>query len=221
MSSEIRQAPCEAGTRLVTTSLSDQEVSSGHRRGVACCITRCPRPPDHELHGAQIFVNVSARNKFATPQVLWLEGNQVPEWCSEFGDAVRVVVGTFKGVTSPLVPVEPFTFLDMQLQGRISFSIEHDQVGIVYVVSGQVTVTTDSDDRMLMREQALIIRGTGGQVSFKSAGRAQLLFLSGAGIRDSVVVDGPFIMNDLEQVRDAARRYREGEMGNLLFPPAG
>jgi len=40
-------------------------------------------------------------------------------------------------------------------------------------------------------------------------------FLSGAEIREPVVVDGPFIMNDRSQIDAVAARYRAGAMGAL------
>lgn len=33
-----------------------------------------------------------------------LNGDEVPEWRSGVGDRMRVVVGSFKGLASPLVP---------------------------------------------------------------------------------------------------------------------
>jgi hypothetical protein len=75
-----------------------------------------PAVPGRELHGIQIFVNVSSKNKFTAPQVLHLETGEVPEWRSDAGDRVRVVVGSFDGVFSPLVPAEPFILLDVKLR---------------------------------------------------------------------------------------------------------
>jgi hypothetical protein len=67
-----------------------------------------PAENDRELHGLHIIVNLSARNKLAPPKVLRLEGHDVPEWRNAAGDRVRVAVGAFEGVFSPIVPVEPF-----------------------------------------------------------------------------------------------------------------
>ncbi|MDW4800158.1 pirin family protein, partial [Escherichia coli] len=66
---------------------------------------------DRELHGLQLFVNLSAKNKLVEPRMLRLQGGDVPEWHGEDGDRVRIVVGAYDGRLSPLVPVEPFTFL--------------------------------------------------------------------------------------------------------------
>jgi len=52
-------------------------------------------------------------------------------------------------------------------------------------------------------------------VILEAAERAHLLVLSGAQIREPVVTEGPFIMNQPSQVRAAVTRYRTGAMGQL------
>jgi Pirin len=88
-----------------------------------------PADNDRELHGIQIFVNLSAKDKLAAPRVLRLAGNEVPEWRSDVGDRVRIVVGSFDGAWSPLIPVEPFTLLDVDLRRELSFSLPHAPTG--------------------------------------------------------------------------------------------
>ena len=47
-----------------------------------------------------------------------------------------------------------------------------------------------------------------------------MVILSGAEIREQLVVDGPFIMNDVSQLQDAFARYQSGRMGHLApFSP--
>ena len=74
-----------------------------------------PADLDRELHGLQIFVNLSSQNKIAPPKTFRLQNNDVPEWRNAAGNRVRVVVGSFEGTLSPLVPGEPFTYSFFQL----------------------------------------------------------------------------------------------------------
>ena len=169
---------------------------------------------ERELHGLQFFVNLSSRNKSTTPRVSALQGNDVPEWISEAGDRVRVVVGTFQGVSSRLVPVEPFGLLDVYLQREIAFDLEDGHNAIVYVLGGDVVVCADGREQKVAGGHVLALHG-GGRVTFGSDQRAHFLVLSGAEIHEPVVAHGPFIMNDRSQVDAAFARYRSGEMGHL------
>lgn len=70
---------------------------------------------------------------------------------------------------------------------------------------------------LLSRFQTLALRGDGGPVSFEALPPSHFLIVSGAEIRDPVISEGPFIMNDRSQIEDAVARYRSGAMGDL--PP--
>jgi len=168
-----------------------------------------------ELHGLQVFVNLSSRNKLVAPQVHELAKSQVPEWWSNAGDRVRVVVGSFEGLLSPLVPVEPFTFLDVGLRANVSFNLRKAHNALVYVVSGAVLVRADNRAQKLLGEQALALYDGGGRVTLEALHPSQVVVLSGAEIREPTLVHGPFIMNERSQIEAAFARYRAGAMGQL------
>jgi len=170
---------------------------------------------DRELHGLQAFVNLSSKNKLAAPQVLRLERRDVPEWRSGTGDRVRVLVGTFEGVSSPLVPTEPFTFLEVGLRGGIAFNLRAGHNALLYVFEGRVRVLADDHEQKVTREHALALFGTGGEATLEPLEPAHLLVLSGAEICEPVVAGGPFIMNNQAQIDAAFARYRAGAMGHL------
>ena len=171
-----------------------------------------------ELHGLQIFVNLSAKNKLTAPTVFRLSGNEVPEWQDDTGDRVRVVVGSYKGVKSPLVPAEPFNLLDVKLQREIEFDLANGHNLIVYVLDGGVLVGAGGRAQELSRSQAVAVGGA-GSATLRASGDSRLVLLSGAEIREPVVAHGPFIMNDRTQVEAAGARYRSGAMGRLAPLP--
>jgi redox-sensitive bicupin YhaK (pirin superfamily) len=174
-----------------------------------------PAVPGRELHGLQLFVNLSATSKLTAPRVLHLDPGKVPQWRSDAGDRVRVVVGSFEGVSSPLVPAEPFTFLDVRLRGEISVVLPFGHNAVVYVLTGYVGVGADGQQEKVDGGHALALRGGGGRVTFEALPPSHFLILSGAEIREPVVAEGPFIMNEPSQIEDAVARYRTGAMGRL------
>jgi len=174
-----------------------------------------PAEPGRELHGVQIFVNTSAKHKFAAPQVLELSRRHVPTWSNDTGDRLSVVVGGFCGTVSPLVPIEPFTFLDVELRREISVELQPDHYTLVYTLTGDIGVRAERWSRRVPSEQALALRGDGGRVVLTATEAAHVLLVSGPEIRESVVAHGSFIMNELAQIDDAVARYRRGEMGQL------
>jgi redox-sensitive bicupin YhaK (pirin superfamily) len=174
-----------------------------------------PAETGRELHGLQIFVNLSSKNKLTPPQVLRLEKSEVAEWRSDAGDRVRVVVGSFEGISSPLVPAEPFNLLDVELRREISFRLQNAHNALAYVLTGAIVLRADGREQKVASEHALSLHGSGGRLTFEAEHPAHFLILSGAEIREPVVVHGPFIMNERSQIEDAAQRYRTGGMGHL------
>lgn len=173
-----------------------------------------PAEPGVELHGVQIFVNLSAKGKLTEPQVHYLEPDQVPEWRDKDGDRVRVVVGSFAGVSSPLVPPEPFTLLDAFIARGISMEVPAEHNTVLYVMAGDVLLGADGQQADVPQGHALALGG-GGRISVQAARPAHALLLSGGQINDPVISSGPFIMNDPSQIQAAIARYQAGAMGHL------
>jgi len=174
-----------------------------------------PAEADRELHGLQIFVNLSARNKLVPPKLLRLASSEVPEWRGEAGDRVRVLAGSFEGVASPLLPAEPLDLLDVTLRGALAFALRKDHNALVYVIEGRMLVRADGRAQEVASEHATALRSDGGRVTLAALEPAHVVILAGAEIREPVVVDGPFIMNDHSQIEAAIARYRGGSMGRL------
>jgi len=171
--------------------------------------------PDGDMHMVQMFVNLPRAGKLAPPRVFHLDRDEVPEWRSGAGDRVRVLVGSFGGESSRLVPAQPFRFLHAWLHGEISVDLPDGQNTVAYVMSGSVAIRADGDERRLAARQAVAMAGDGAGITVAAIEPAQVLVLGGAEVREPVVASGPFIMNDQAQIDDAVARYRAGRMGHL------
>ena len=174
-----------------------------------------PAEDDRELHGVQVFINLHALNKLAPPKVFHVDSREVPEWRDDTGDRVRVVVGSFLGISSPLVPSEPANLLDIDLRREVRVEIESGHNALVYVLEGEIAVRTDEREQRVQAYQALALHSTGGCVMLRSEQPAHVLVLSSAEIREPVIFDGHFMMNEQAQIDAAAERYRNGLMGSL------
>ena len=208
-----------SGVRSRTSTGADLVVGAGGivwtQAGSGVIHEEVPAERGRELHGLQLFVNLSSKNKLSAPRVLSVETNDVPDWSSHAGERVRVVVGSFDGVSSPLVPDEPFTMLDVILRRQISHSVEKAHNTVVYVLDGSLSVRAGSEQERVSRGQALALSGGRARVALEALRPAHFLILSGAEIAEPVVEEGPFIMNDRSQIEAAIARYHSGAMGGL------
>jgi redox-sensitive bicupin YhaK (pirin superfamily) len=175
-----------------------------------------PAEPDRELHGLQLFVNASSGRKLAAPHVHRLQSGEAPEWLGEGGDRVRIVAGVFECLSSPLVPDEPFLFLDVELRRVVAFEVPNGHNTLVYVVDGgRVLALTNGHQQPLEPGQAISVRGGGTPLRLEASQTTHLVILGGAEIREPLVSEGPFMMNTEAQIDAARERYRTGAMGWL------
>lgn len=174
-----------------------------------------PASPSLEMHGLQVFVNLSAAHRLSAPQVMILQGTDVPVWRSRAGDHVFVVVGFFEDVASPLTPVEPFTFLDVRLRDTIKFPMTVDTNTVIYVLAGSLALRVGGEVLRIAADQAVAISRGDDLLTLEAERPSSLLLLSGLAITEPLVAVGPFIMNSRWQIEAAIARYRSGEMGGL------
>jgi redox-sensitive bicupin YhaK (pirin superfamily) len=172
------------------------------------------------LHGAQIFVNLHARNKLAEPHVYGLRSDAIPQWTASRRDRVRVISGEFAGVRSTLSLLEPFSFLDVELQTRIALDLPDGHNALFYALEGTAEIRAGEVTRRISSNEVLVARSSGGSLSLEAIHHAKVLVLSGSDPRERMVVRGPFIMNDESQLADSIAAYETGEMGHLSPLPA-
>lgn len=174
-----------------------------------------PAVPGVELHGLQLFVNLTGATKALEPRVLWIDGPDVPRWTDEHGNSVRVVVGSYDGVASPLEPREPFVLLEIALVGELVVPLESGRTMLLYAQSGSVDVVPDEGPSALLRSRQAVGVAGEGSVRLTAQEPARVLVAAGLAIDEPVAQVGPFIMSDAAGVQAAIQRYEDGLFGAL------
>ncbi|SER73544.1 hypothetical protein SAMN03159444_04905 [Pseudomonas sp. NFACC02] len=175
-----------------------------------------PAVPGVEVHGLQLFVNLSQANKALAPDVFHAPADQVPCIITDAA-RIKVLAGALDGVTGPIQPAESFNFFDMRLSSRFSLDLPERHNVMFYVLSGTVDVEGAGERHRLDAHQAIALShdAVNESVSITTHQGAHLLFLSGVDANEPVATHGPFIMNDQAGLQAAYSRYVAGEMGRL------
>lgn len=174
-----------------------------------------PSQPGRSLHGLQVFVHLPGELKLSEPRVMHLDGPDVPVWSDPAGTQVRVVVGRHADRVSPLQPSQPFRWLDVTLHGELEIDLPAGHRMLAHGLAGSATVLHEGRRHALTRGHALALAGSSRPLRLNAATPCRLVLLSGPAIHESTVGQGPFVMADAGQLRDAVRRYHAGEMGRL------
>lgn len=176
-----------------------------------------PEVTGKTVHGLQLFVNLSSKNKHIAPEVFYLSNADIPVVETDAGNRIRVLSGALGDTASPVEQIEPFDFMDATLVAPFEQTIRPNWNVMVYALSGTVRVGADAQSHQLEKNQAIGIHADdeGGELHMKPQGEARMLFFAGRDSKEPVAVDGPFIMNTPAEIELAFSRYRNGEMGRL------
>jgi quercetin 2,3-dioxygenase len=138
------------------------------------------------------------------------------------GGSVKVFSGDVAGVKGPLNSVVPITLTEISLEKGASYTLQLPEThnAFLYVLSGDlefgdnnkmalkkhgVATLTYDEDGSEQNQSDLLIKS--------NSRRSRVLVYSGTPIREEIVPHGPFVMNTMEEIRQAYRDFQAGKFG--------
>jgi len=185
--------------------------------------------PAGHMHGFQLWANLPSSLKMTAPRYQDVHAADVPEVTDDDGTRVRVVCGSFWGVTGPVdgIAAEP-SYLDVWVPPgtRKSLPVETSRHAFAYVFAGSGTFANASAPRAVRTDvvagappapagdaanRTLVVFDRGDEVTVR-AGEDGIRFLlvSGKPLQEPVAWSGPIVMNTDEQLRQAYAELRAG-----------
>ncbi|MBT2662039.1 pirin-like C-terminal cupin domain-containing protein [Bacillus sp. ISL-45] len=134
------------------------------------------------------------------------------------GGTLKVYSGETAGVKGPLEPLVPFTLSEIQLAegAEYEYELPEGHNAFLYVLSGDVQAGSSHTNLKKSSAATLTFKDGGeglSEISLKANQRSRVLVYSGKPIKEEVVAYGPFVMNSMEEIRQAYRDYQEGKFG--------
>jgi redox-sensitive bicupin YhaK (pirin superfamily) len=177
-----------------------------------------PEAPGVEGHGLQMWVDHAAADRLVPPCSYHLDASEVPEAHPSPGARVRVLVGAFAGVDAAFVPVPRITLLDVHLGagGAVEVPAAPDRTALVLVVAGSDETGPAERPGSLRAHDAAVFAQDGDRLALRGGpDGVHAIVGHGVPLGGPTLFGGPFVMSSREQLEDAARRHRAGEMGRL------
>jgi quercetin 2,3-dioxygenase len=166
------------------------------------------------FHMAQLWVNLPREHKMTAPRYQALTANEIGVVAlPSGGGTVRVIAGTYEGVTGPAKTFTPVDLFDVRLEAGAKLSLArpaHHNLALL-VMKGAATV-----NGVKAKLHDFVVLGHDGErMVVEAAEETQLLVLGGAPIDAPVVQYGPFVMNTREEIAEAFADLRDGKFGTL------
>lgn len=163
----------------------------------------------------QLWVNLAAKDKMATPGYQGIVDSQIPRVALEDGaGSVRVIAGAYQGEKGPARTFSPMNVWDVRLTKgkRVAFPAGAGETSAVFVLKGRVKVV---DDETAGEGELAVLERAGDGFTVEAVEDATLLILNGQPIDEPIVGYGPFVMNSQDEIRQAIADYQDGRMGHL------
>ena len=167
-----------------------------------------PEKTDGLVRGFQLWLNLPKKLKMTNPSYNDIPSEKIPEVDIDNGQ-VRVISGTYNGVTGPGLPHTGMVYFDVKLNKgtNVEFPIDDMWNSFIYVYEGQACV----DDHNILQGQ-LAVFNQKGTLSFRSSDLSILrcIVVSGKPLNEPVARGGPFVMNTQSEVLQAFNDYQKG-----------
>ena len=182
------------------------------------------------MHGFQLWGNLPKALKMTAPRYQDIQAEALPERHEDDGTSIRVVIGDYRGVKSPVdgIAADP-QYLDVFVPAgkRKTFKIDTRRRAFAYVFEGAGRFTDASRPEGVLLEKevrgeevnirdmsgnrTLIRFGTGDEVTLQAGAEGvRFLLISGAPIEEPVAWHGPIVMNTADEIRQAMMDLRNG-----------
>ncbi len=161
-----------------------------------------PQASEHML-GLQLWINLPAKNKMATPKYRDLTSENIPA-VQENGAVVRVLSGTYKDTPGAMqADYVQASYFDIELEPNADLSVNTraGETVFFYIMTGSTSV---AGAEQLAAKQAVLL-DDGDVVHFKAGAEgARLMLLMGAPLKEPVAWGGPIVMNTDDELRTAS-----------------
>ena len=161
------------------------------------------------LNGFQLWVNLPAKLKMTHPRYQEFAASQIPVVTRPDGSKVKVIAGTFEGVSGPVTDIaaDP-TYLDFTLpaDASIEHAIPRGHTAFAYIFEGSASFGGTE-----VSASNLAILTDGDSVNIQSGKNgARFLLISGKPLGEPVARYGPFVMNTEGEIRQALLDIERG-----------
>lgn len=182
-----------------------------------------PSHPGQSARGLQIFVNMARARKQDPAAVFKTERSAMPVWQGE-GARLKVAAGSYAGLNAPIsadarwATAVNLWAIELDAHAHMNLSVPDAHNAFAIVTHGSLSVGDDAAQapQTVLMSPAQVGAPSSSVVSLQAGeGGAQLVWFSGAPLREPVVPHGPFVGNTRDDIVAYIHAFQSGDMGEL------
>lgn len=163
------------------------------------------------IEGVQLWINLPKADKGSAPGYTDLQPEAMP-WQALPGGRLRVLAGTWAGVTGPArTPARiAYAHLELEAGARFQQAVPEGWMAAVVPLHGAVRIEGTE-----VPADTVALLGAGEALALEATSAVSLMLLAGEPLREPIAHHGPFVMTTREEIEQAIQEYQQGRMGFL------
>ena len=163
------------------------------------------------IEGVQLWINLPRVQKGSAPGYTDLQPETLP-WQPVAGGRLRVLAGTWAGVTGPAQTPARIAYAHLELAAGASFTapVPGGWMAAVVPLHGSARI----GDQLVPADTVALL-GEGDRLALTAETAVSLLLLAGEPLGEPIAHYGPFVMTTREEIEQAIQDYQGGRMGFL------
>jgi redox-sensitive bicupin YhaK (pirin superfamily) len=165
------------------------------------------------MHMMQLWVNLPRAKKMAPPGYQPITKADIPSVPLACGGQVRIIAGDYEDRRGPARTFTPVTVLDAELPqgGRLPLQLPATYNAMAVVAKGRVR----AGDRVASAGELVLFANDAPRLELVAEESTHVILLSGEPFDEPVVAYGPFVMNTVEEIREAVADVNRGGFGPI------
>ena len=169
------------------------------------------------LHMIQLWVNLPAKDKMTQPGYQAITNDQMGKVPLPDGKGqATVVTGTYGGVNGPAKTFSPMNIylIDLTKEGRALLQEPSIYNLGLLILDGEVLVNGEA----CRHKDFILFKNEEGEVLLEGVDpKSKVFVLSGEPLNEPIAAQGPFVMNTMEEIRQAYEDFNNGKFGTKEF----
>lgn len=165
------------------------------------------------FHGFQGWLNIPSKLKMSDPSAGLVKEETIQEVEKE-NAKTRVILGEVFGVKSNTQLLMPIIYWHISIKENTSLELPIDplQNAFIYVQNGQLEI---NHTQRVDTSQAILFERDGDFIQLKANQATEFLVLGGEVNNEQYASNGPFVLNNEQELAQAYKDFLQGKFGDL------
>jgi redox-sensitive bicupin YhaK (pirin superfamily) len=168
------------------------------------------------IHGFQFWINLPAKNKAESPAHIPIQASEVPKRVlpNESG-WLKVIVGSYEDLSSKIPNYSEQFLYHIQLEAGKEFSLKvENHIEVAAFLPTQNVLLNDTE---FHKGELVEFDRIAGEIDLKNTSdkTIDILLFGGETYTESMVAEGPFVMNTQAEIATAYRDFHAGKYGEI------